>query len=244
MPAGGPWTIFGVYSAIARFDTAELYPAQYTLQLESLTGDMYPGTAACQFPGMITNPGYVDTSSNMTAAIPTIYDTEILISGKSQLRFNIFWHSNREQYAYVMAGIIFGKKRPVLTPIKWLAHIGYGVTDDTETLLGTITFPEETSKLISVMSNAMAYSEGLGTPGICLYSLRLASDDKSIQPLEIPGQSVIDVPNNASAITGYSPQPPRIPFNVDLPGGSRISVFATTYAATRLIYINAFLQYE
>jgi len=244
MPAGGPWTIFGVYSAMARFDTATLFPVNYTLQLESLTGDMYPGTAACQFPGMAINSGYDATTSNMTAATPTIYDTDILISGKSQLQLNIFWHSADEQYCYVMAGIIFGKKRPVLTPIKWLAHINNAVSQADEKLIGTITFPEETSKLISVMSNATALSQGAFPPGLCLYSLRLASDDKSIQPLEIPGQSVIDVPNYNTVITGYSPQPPRIPFNVDLPAGSRISVYAHAYEETRPLWINVFLQYE
>jgi len=244
MPAGGPWTIFGVYSAMCRYDTGSLMPAEYTLQLESLTGDMYPGTEACQFPGMLINSGYDATHCNMTAAIPTIYDTDIQISGKSELQININWQIDQAQYMYVMAGIIFGKTRPVLTPIKWLAHVKGEILDDNEVLIGTITFPEETGKLVSVMSNAISYSAAPATPSLCLYSLRLASDDKSIQPLEIPGQSVIDVPDYDLAITGYSPQPPRIPFNVDLPAGSRISVYAHAYQAVNPVRINAYLQYE
>lgn len=244
MPAYGPWKIFGIYSAVTRYDVSETVGTQYTVTLNSLSGDMYPGSLGFSIPGMNLNSGFNHVSSNLSASELIIYDTDIDIAAKATIQFVINWQLAMNQTADIMCGIIFGHNRPVLSPIRWLWNVTGLLVDNTEILLGTLTMTEDTSKIISIMSSALLQSAVPGGPTSLLYSLRLTSDDKSLQPLEFPGQTVIDSPVTAAALTGASPSNRFLPVNIEMLPGSRVNVFATGYNINSPVHLNVFLQYE
>ena len=160
------------------------------------------------------------------------------------LRINIINEITNNITPRFMAGILFGKTTPVPSPLKYPRMITHTFASALEEYCGTYYMSEAHTKVTGIYSYPILEAAAGGS-GPALYSLRLSTNDKKLQPAEFPSNFFAPRTNPSNTIAGFSGQAPFLPLDITLKPGSSIDLFATLAHATAAhVKINTYLAME
>jgi hypothetical protein len=243
LPAGGPFTIFSVFSTlVAATGTAGEAYGDY-FRLDAASGDLTPSPQPSRFPTGIA--GSVLGATVDAICCPTvIQDVEYEAAGKSALKF---WLNNATALTVapqVVLGIIFGKTRPVLKPFKFVDRVRVQVTAAALTAVGTLTISEKASKIVAVCG-VIAQDNVLTTAEELIGFFSLASDDVKLPPAQFPFTAGYSAGIGVLINQSIKPVPLWIPVDIPIVGGARIdcSVDLNT-AVTNGAEVQIFIAFE
>jgi hypothetical protein len=243
LPAGGPWTIFGIWGQVAKITTVPNEGTGGELIFRALSGDLTPDPA----PGIYPMVGTAGSSSvNMYNAQfgLNIWPVNWSAAGKSVISL-----SYRQQLAITSAsitagGILFGDTVPPVRPLKFCDSVQASFASAAEQTIGTITLAEKATRIVGVMADL---NKGDATTAAepMLATVRLASDDVKMPPFVFPCARGFNAADGTAVGGPSSGMQPFIPVDIPVVGGARIDIFATsTQSITGNIDLAVYLAYE
>lgn len=243
LPAGGPYTIFQVWAtlAAATHTAGESYGDYF--RLNATSGDLTPSPQPTRFPtGLIGSMlgATADVSVNPTV----IHDVEFEAAGKSAIEMILNTASVMTVAPQAVLGIIFGKTRPVMKPLKFVDRVRAQVTAAALTAVGTITISEKASRIVAI-AGLLVQDNVLTTGEELLGFFTLASDDIKFPPAQYPFQAGFGAGLGALINNGPMQRPLWIPVVIPVTGGARIdcSVDLNT-AVTTAAEVQIFIAFE
>ncbi|MCK5292800.1 MAG: hypothetical protein KAR39_12395 [Thermoplasmata archaeon] len=243
MPAGGPYTIYGVYGQLARVTQIPDESTGGYLKLDALSGDLTPDPAPGKFP-IIGSPAAASANSHISAVPLNIWPTNFQASGKASIALS---YANDEAITtapVVIAGILFGTEIPTKQPHIFMDSVQAEFASAAEQTLGSIILAEKASRITGVM--AVLNKPGATTVAEPIAAtIRLDSADVKIQPSQYPCNQVF---NSADGTLEGAPSigmAQMIPVDIPVIAGSTINVYATTtQSVTGNASVRVFLAYE
>ena len=243
LPAGGPWTIFQAWSLIAAADADEGESFGGHFRLNASSGDLQPNPAPSRLPtGMVGSQ--LGALNNPLACPLQIYDVDYQAEGKAVIDLIYNEASSVTVATQVVLGLIFGKTRPVLRPIRFSDRIRAAISSAADTSIGTLTLPESASRITGMC--CIAVQDGILTAAEELIGfVRLASDDVKLPPAQYPINSAFSAGFGAT-MSAVSMQPVRIiPLNSPIPAGARVDAYLDLNTAlTNAAEVELFLMFE
>lgn len=243
LPAGGPWVIHGIWGNLAQATAVADESTDWSLKLDSASGDITPDPAPGLFPG-----SYVSAPVSAAfgdAAQPTmIWPTEYVAAGKSVIRLKHVPHNALAVAPNIAAGIIFSDAIPVAGKRIFIDRVQADFASATEQQLGTVTLAEKATKINGLLITAARSGAPVADIPI-IGTGRLDSDDLMIKPAEYP--FAVTIPAGDGTVAGAASMP-RLEFiELDIPvvSGARIDCFAiTNESVTNSASIAAYISYE
>jgi len=243
LPAGGPYTIFSVFSTLvqATGSPGEAYGDYF--RLDAASGDLTPSPQPSRFPtGLVGS--ILGATSDQVASPTVIQDVEYEAAGKSALKFWLNTPTALAVAPQVVLGIIFGKTRPVLKPFRFVDRVRAQVSAAALTAVGTITISEKASKIVAVCG-IIAQDNVLTTAEELIGFFSLASDDVKLPPAQFPFQAGYSAGLGILINQSIKVPPLWIPVEIPIVGGARIdcSVDLNT-AVTNAAEVQIFIAFE
>lgn len=239
LPAGGPWTIFGLWGqAVQATEVAAEFTGGY-IGINASAGDLDPNPAPTKFP----IPAF---GSSLGTALPVstcplkIWPIQYMAPGKAAIDL-IFSNDIAMTVApQVVMGIIFGKTIPEDRRMQYCDQVRGTVTATTSTSVGTITFSERASR-ITALGGILAQDGVHVTIQELLGYFTLTSDDVKLPPAEFPFSAAHSGGLGATIGSPVPNIPVMFPVNIPIPGGARFSAAvklntAVTNAANVAVY--------
>ena len=243
LPAGGPWTIFGIWGQVAKITTVPDEGTGGDLIISAVSGDLSPDPAPGTYPliGAPSNPSANDGLSGMGL---NIWPVNWQAAGKAVVRL-----SYRQQLAITTAsatagGIIFGDSIPTPGPLVFCDRVQTSFASATEQSVGTVTLAEKASRITGLMfvvnkGDAVTAGEAI------LCTFRLASDDIQMPPSQWPGAYAFNAADGTDVGSSAVPQAQFIPVDIPVQGGARVTAYATSTASvTGNVDVSAYIAYE
>lgn len=243
LPAGGPYTIFQIWGNMVQATAAAAEAYGDYMRLEAASGDLTPNPQPSRFP-----IGQVGSSLGATidaALCPTtIHDVEYEAAGKATLNLIMNTATVLAVAPQCVMGIIFGKTRPKMVPLKFVDRVRAQVTAAALTAVGTITISEKASKIVAVCG-ILAQDNVLTAGEECLGFFSLASDDVKLPPAQFPFEAAYSAGLGALVNNSAKAVPLWIPVEIPVTGGARIdcSVDLNT-ALTNAAEVQIFVAFE
>lgn len=243
MPAGGPYTIYGIWAQIAKITTIPDEKTGGFLKFEALSGDLTPDPAPGKFP-LIGNHPSASADAAAAANPLNIWPTRFQASGKATIQLSYLNDSIITTAPQVLAGILFGTEVPTAQPHVFVDSVEGEFASASEQTLGSIVLAEKAKKITGIL--AILSKPGATTDGEAVAAtIRLDSVDVKLQPAEYPCNVAYDAEDGTQVGALSSPQSQFIPVNIPILPGSTINVLATTtVSVTNNASIRVFLAYE
>lgn len=243
LPAGGPWTIYRIWSLIAKDTTVPNEGTGGVLELNSFSGDMDPDPAPGYFP--MIGPCISESANAAISANPLqLWNVNLSASGKAIIQF---WYHNDAAITTgsdVAAGIIFGASRAEESPIVFVDSVQDEWASATENSVGTITLAEKATRITGILADVNKVDAATAGEPI-LVTIRLKSDDINLPPAQYPGSRAFNASDGTAVGQSATPMAQFIPVDVPVLGGSRVDVLATSTASvTGNVSCRVFLAYE
>jgi len=243
LPAGGPWIIHHVFGLLARATATAGEMNGGTFRLDSASGDIRPNTAPSRFP-LYESGSFLGATVAAPITPLCLYPVNYEASGKAAI--NLIYRQETAVTAapQLVLGCLFGKARPVDTPIVFSDVMRAQVTAATATAVGTITISENATRITGIC--AMAVQDLVLTAGEELIGfVRLASDDVDLTPMQIPFNHAQGAGLGATIGNDCMAPIKFIPLDIPVPGGARINGFVDlNTAVTNAAEIAIYLTYE
>lgn len=226
LPAGGPWTIFGLWGQVAKVTAVASEGTGGQLIIDALSGDLTPDPAPGKYP-MIGN-AQASAAHFSIAALPlNIWPVHWTAAGKASLKLSYMNQLAITAGSRVVAGILFGKEVPVPKPLVFCDSVYSAFASATEQSIGTITLAEKATRIIGLLGD-LNKGDALTVAEPIIGTFRLASDDIKMPPAEYPFARCYDSGDGTVEGESAVPRMDFIPVDIPVQGGARIAVYATT----------------
>lgn len=243
LPAGGPWTIFGLWGQVAKVSTIPDQGTGGALIIRSLSGDITPDPAPGTYP-MIGTP--VSESANVAiSAVPlNIYKMNLSAAGKSVIRLDYLNQLAITTGSIVAGGIIFGDSIPENKPLLFCDGVRASFASAAETSIGTITLAEKATKIVGIFCDLNKGDAATAGEAI-MATVRLDSADVMLPPAQYPCNRAFNASDGTAVGQSSVAQSQFIAVDIPVVGGARINVFATTtVSVTGNADVQVYLAYE
>lgn len=243
MPAGGPHLIHSLWGQVAKVTTAADEGTGGDLILTSLSGDITPQPAPAVFP-LIGSPANPSANEGISAVALNIWPVAYNASGKATLQLSYRQELAIANGSQLSAGIIFGDSRPEVKPILFTQVVRASFASATEQTIGEIQLSEKATKITGIMA-VLNKGDASTVAEAVMATVRLASDDiqfpPSTYPCNVCFDAAVGTPVGPSAVSHSF----WIPLDIDVEGGARVNVFATTTeSVTGNADISVYIAYE
>lgn len=243
MPAGGPWTIFGIWGQIAKATAVAAEGCGGQLILDSLSGDLDPDPAPAKWPvigGMAATGG-----DHAGAALPlNIWPVKWEASGKATLKLSFLNQLASATAPEVACGILFGKEIPEKKPMLFCDSVYSAFASATEQSIGTITLAEKATMITGILA-VLAKGDAHTVAEEVMATIRLDSADIKFPPAQYPCAFCFDSGDGTPAGASATPKCEFIPVVIPVDGGARIDVFATSsISVTGNCEVLVYIAYE
>lgn len=243
LPAGGPWTIFGIWGQVVKVTTAPSEGSGGQLIIDALSGDLTPDPAPGKYP-MIGNPQTSSANSSCAALPLNIFPVNWTAAGKSVIKLSYLNQLAITAGSHCAAGIIFGDSIPENRPLVFCDGVYSAFASATEQSIGTITLAEKATRIVGIFAD-LNKGDALTTAEQILATIRLASDDIKMPPAEYPCQRCFDAGDGTVEGETAAPRMDFIPVDIPVEGGARINCYATTVVSvTGNAEVQVFIAYE
>lgn len=226
MPAEGPWTIFGIWGQVVKATAVTDEGTGGQLILDSLSGDIVPDPAPAKWP-VIGNMAGV--SANFAGAqVPlNIWPVNWQASGKATLKLSYVNLLAMTTAPEIACGIIFGKEIPEKRQLLFCDTVSAAFASATEQTIGTITLAEKATRIVGILAD-LAKGDAHTAAEEVMATIRLDSADIKFPPAQFPCARAYDSGDGTPAGAASSPQVQFIDVDIEVVGGARIDVFATS----------------
>lgn len=237
LPAGGPWTIFGLWGQVAKVTAVASEGTGGQLIVDSLSGDLSPDPAPGKYP-LIGNC-QASAAHFSCAAMPlNIWPVNWSAAGKSVISLSYLNQLAITAASQCAAGILFGDEVPEKRPLVFCDGVYSAFAAATEQLIGTITIAEKASRIVGILAD-LNKGDALTVAEEIMATIRLSSDDVMLPPAVYPCNRCFDSGDGTVEGESAVPRSDFIPVDIPVVGGARINCYATT---TRSVTGNAEVQ--
>lgn len=243
LPAGGPWSIFGLWMQVVKDTAADAECLSGSLIVDSHSGDISPDPAPGTFP-ISGLPSQTGANHGMAVVPLTIFPVNWSGAGKAVLRLSYYQQLAQAVGAQVACGILFGESVPEPRPIVFCDGVRSTQTADADTAVGTITLSTRATRITGIFADVNV--DGALTADEALIGIvRLGSADIPLPPAQYPCARAFSAGDGTLIGPVDDIKMDFIPVDIPVVGGARIDCYidlgiAFTVAATVGIY----LQYE
>jgi len=242
-PAGGPWTIFGLWMQAVKDTAAAAESLAGNLVIESHSGDISPDPA----PGTFPVPALCNqTGANVGMATNhlTIWPVNWSAAGKAIIRLNYEQQLAQAVGAQCACGVIFGEEVPTPRPIVFCDNVHSTQTATADTAVGTITLSTRASRITGIFAD-ITVDGGLTTDEAFIGIVRLGSADIPLPPAQYPLARAYSAGDGTPVGHMDVPQMSFIPIDIPVVGGARIDTYIDLgIAVTNACTVNIWLAYE
>lgn len=225
LPAGGPWTIFGVWMQAVRATLTFAEAVAGSLIVKTVSGDITPQPAPAVFP--------IDCGGSSLGSIGDVQSSPLTIfpvnwqgAGKAVLSLNFLNHLGNAVAPQIATGILFGSTIPTVQPLMFSDVVRGAITTVAETQIGTITLAEKAKRIVGI--KGLLVQDGvLVTAEELIGTFRLASADVLLTPGQYPFSSVSGAGVGATIGGSQAFNIPYIPIDMPVIGGSFIDCFVS-----------------
>jgi hypothetical protein len=240
LPAGGPWTIFYTYcQAVAATATAGESVGGY-FRLNAKSGDVTPSPNPSKFPTALI-PSVLGATIDVRAVNLKLIPVNYEAAGKAVLEIYYNETTAVTVASQIVAGIIFGKTRPVEQPYQFCDVGRAQVTAAAATALTSITISEKATKIVG-LAGMLAQDGVLTTAEELLGFFTLSSNDIDFAPGNYPFNAAYSAGLGALINQGPAVMPSIIPVEIPVIGGAVVNIqvdlnTAVTNAAEVAVYV-------
>lgn len=243
LPAGGPWTIFDVWSIAVKSTTVPNEGTGGQLIVEAKSGDLSPDPAPGKYP-LFGSCASESANSAISEVATSHFPVNWQASGKAVLSL---YYQNQLAITTgspVAAGIIFGNEIPDNRPLVFSDGVYNSWAATAETLVGTITLAEKATRIVGICADLRKGDAPTAGEAI-LGTIRLASDDVKMPPAQYPCVRGYNASDGTAVGQSSAGKFDYIPVDIPVEGGARIAVYGTTtISVTGNADMHAFIAYE
>lgn len=243
LPAGGPWTIFGIFGQVVKSTTVPNEGTGGELIINAASGDLVPDPAPGRYP-LIGSPASESANVAISAVPLNLWQTNLTAAGKAVVQL-----SYRNQLAIttgsiVAAGILFGDNIPEKRPLVFCDSIQASFASASEQTLGTITLAEKATRIVGILADCnKGDAPTAGEP--IMVTVRLASNSVTMPPLTIPCNRAFNASDGTAVGQSAVAMSDFIPVDIPIVGGAIIDVFAlSTQSVTGNVDVAVYIAYE
>jgi len=243
LPAGGPWTIFGLWGMVAKVTTIPDQGTGGSLLIRSLSGDISPDPAPGAYP-MIGAPISQAANGAISPMPLNIWPMNLSASGKATLRLDYLQQLAITTASATAGGIIFGDAIPTPGPLTFCDGVRSSFASAAEQSIGTITLAEKATRIVGILADLNKGDAATAAEAI-LATIRLDSADVKLPPAQYPCNRCFNASDGTAAGAPPGDKSSFIPVDIPVLGGARINVFATTtQSVTGNADVQVYLAYE
>lgn len=243
MPAGGPWTIFGLWGQVVKGAGAHSEGSGGQLIIDSASGDLVPDPAPGKYP-LIGNPAAASSNFHVAQVPLNIWPVRWEAAGKAAVRLSYLNQLATTVAQEVACGILFGKEVPEMKPFPFCDSVYAAFASAAEQSIGTITLAEKATRIIGILAD-LNHGDAVTAAEETMATIRLASDDIKMPPAQYPCIRAFDAADGTHVGAPSSPRADFIPVDIPVAGGARINVYATTsISVTGNAEVLAYIAYE
>lgn len=243
MPAGGPWIIHHLWGQVAKITTVPSEGTGGQLIVDSLSGDISPDPAPGKYP-MVGNAATSGAAAGNSALPLDLRRVNWTAAGKASLKLSYLNQLAITTGSRTLGGIIFSEQVPDERPLMFCDGVFSSFASAAEQLIGTITLAEKATRIVGIMAD-LNKGDAVTSAEEIAATIRIASDDIKMPPAQYPCNRVFDAADGTAAGESAAPHSPFITVDIQVVGGARINIFATTTAAvTANADINVYIAYE
>lgn len=243
LPAGGPWTVHGLWVMIAANTELAGDCIGGYIRIESLDGDVQPNPAPSRFP---TGLGASLLGAVQQQRVCRLNVFPVQYNAPGKCRFQMIYNNATVVAGVtdVVCGLIYGKTRPVPTVFTYIDRVRIQQLVAPETLVGQITLAEKATRITHVggvmcQDNILTVAENL------IGTFRLGSDDINLAPSLWPFSAVFGPGLGATIEQAAVIEPVMIPVDIPVQGGARIDCFVDLLnAVTTGSEVQIYIAYE
>lgn len=242
LPADGPWLIYAVFCQVVRVTATAGEAVGGYFRVEAASGDLEPNPMPAKFPCW-------ESGSSLGATIDVsqcrmqMFPVEWNAPGRATLNMYFNNVTGTTGAPKVVVGVMFGRSRPVETPIVWCDSIRGTQTAVTEQALSNITLSERASKIIGV-SGILVQDNVLTTAEELIGYFRLISNDIDLAPMYLPFTTAYGAGLGATINGGVPLSQDFVYVDVPVVGGAVVTPLTTLLTAvTNAAEIDIFIAY-
>ncbi len=243
LPAGGPWTIYGLWGQVVKKTTVPDEGTGGELIVTARSGDISPNPAPGVYP-IIGSPVSESANAALSAVPLNIWPVNWSAAGKAIVQ--LFY---RQQLAIttaseIAAGIFFGDAIPEKRPLVFCDAVQLSWASASEAAVGTITLSEKATRIVGILAD-LNKSEASTTAEEVMATIRLASDDINLPPSQYPCNRAFNASDGTAVGQSAVAMSNFIPVDIPVEGGARINITVTSsVSVTGNADIAVFLAYE
>jgi len=243
LPAGGPWTVFGLWGQVAKLTTVPNEGSGGDLVVRSVSGDLTPDPAPGNYP-LIGSHCTESANDGMVCLPLNIWPVNWQASGKSIISLSYRNELAITTGSQVACGILFGDNVPDYRPLTFCDKVRASFASTTEQSIGTITLAEKATRIVGLMF-VLNKGDAITTAQAVMATCRIASDDIQLPPSQYPCAFCYDASDGTAVGGSGKPRADFIPVDIPVQGGARITVYATSTASvTGNCDLSAYIAYE
>lgn len=243
LPAGGPWTIFGIFGQVVKVTAVADEGTGGQLIIDAVSGDITPDPAPGKWP-LLGSPACESANFNAAAMGLNIWDVNWEASGKAVLQLSYLNQLAITAGSYVQAGIIFGNEIPAPVRAPFCASVYAAFASATEQSVGSITLAEKATKIVGILAELNKGDSWTVAEQLIGY-IRLASDSIKLQPAQYPCCFCFDSGDGTVAGECSMPRADFIPVDIPVEGGAIVDVYVKTpISVTGNAEVRVYLAYE
>lgn len=243
LPAGGPWTIFGVWGMAAKVTAIPDQGTGGALIVNSVSGDLTPDPAPGTYP-LIGTPASASANSALSVVPLNIWPVNWKGAGKAQVSLTYLNQLAITTGSIVSAGILFGTEVPERKPLKFCDGVRASFASATEQSIGTITLAEKATRIVGILAD-LGKGDAHTAAEAVMATIRLGSSDVQLPPSQYPCNRCYNAGDGTAVGQASIPMSQFIPVDIPVEGGARIDIFATTtVSVTGNADVQVYLAYE
>lgn len=240
LPAGGDWTIFGLWAQVVAATATAADSIVGYATIKATSGDLEPNPAPTKFPVPALG-SFLGATSPVQVCPLNIWPINFKAPGKAAIDLIYNQEIAITVAPMIAMGIIFGHSLPSARAFQFMDTVRTTVTSATASTVGTITLSEKASRITWI--GAVIVQDGvLTTAEELIATFKLDSDDIKMPPAEFPCTAAFGAGLGALIGNVNHIMPTMIPVNIPVEGGARIDctidlVTAVTNGANCAIYV-------
>lgn len=243
LPAGGPWTIFGLWGQVVKATSVAAEGTGGILKVATLSGDLTPDPAPGKYP-LPGNPAACSANFGLAAVPLLMYPVRWEAAGKAVLKLSYIQQLACTHASEVACGILFGSEVPEPRPLVFCDGVQTSFASATQQTVGTITLAEKATRIVGIFAD-LNHGDAVTVAEECMATIELASDDVALPPSQYPCMRAFDGADGTVEGAAGMPKMDFIPVDIPVVGGARIICYATTsISVTGNAEVSVYLAYE
>jgi len=243
MPAGGPWLIHDVFAQVVSVTPTAAESMGGHFRFDPASGDLDPDPSPSRFP-------VFESGSSLGATIDrgqcplNLFPVAWEAAGKAVI--NCIYH---QAIACTVApqtviGILYGHSRPERKPLIFSDVARAAVAATADTAVAQIVLSAKATRIVGICG-ILSQDGVLVTVESLIGFFRLASDDVTLPPMQLPFNNVYGGGLGALIQGGNQGNINYIPVDIPVVGGARINCFVDlNVAVTNAADVEIFIAYE